>query len=114
MSTIDNGVTAISFGAAGTLCLGKDADLRQGCAAMMSVVDGFFSRRRAPGVEIYEAACLAIERRAKVTAPIPATSRAGMVAKAEVVKRLSDLGMAGYAERIMASSLARDVLGSEE
>ncbi len=114
MSTIDNKATEISFGAAGMLCLGEDAEVRQGCAAMMAVFNGFWSKRRAPKVEEYEAACLAIERRAKVTAPIPATSRTGMVAKAEVVQRLSDLGMALYAVRIMASSLARDVLGSEE
>jgi hypothetical protein len=81
---------------------------------MMSVLNTFWAKRRYPKPGEYEAACFAIERRAKVTAPIPATSRAGRVAKAEVVKRLSDLGMACYAARIMASSLARDVLGSEE
>jgi len=75
--------------------------------------DSFWSKRRFPKAGEYEAACLAIERRAKVTAPIPATSSAGVVAKAEVVQRLSDLGMAGYAARIMSSSLARDVLALE-
>jgi hypothetical protein len=107
MSTIDNTPAIISFGAAGVLYIGEDAEVRHGCAAMMAAINGFWTKRYYPPVEQYEAACLTVECRAKATAPIPATSRAGIVAKAEVVQRLSDLGMAGYAARIMASSLAR-------
>jgi hypothetical protein len=116
MSTIDNTPAVISFGAAGVLCIGEDAEVRQGCAAMILTIDTFWSKRRFPKAEEYDAVCRAIQRRADLVAPIPATTRAGVVAKAEVVWRLADPGIALYAARIMTSSLARDVLlaGSEE
>ena len=102
----------ISFGAAGVLCVGTDAEVRQGGEAILSACDRFY-KWGFPCVEEYARVVGYIDERAKIIAPIVAVSPAGRATKAEVVQQLSDPGMALYAVRIMASSLARDVLALE-
>jgi hypothetical protein len=98
----------LSFGRAGGLCVGPDAELRQGCAAMLEMFQWFVTRGKPID---YERVVRRVEARAAVVAPLSATTPEGMRAKAAIVRTLCDLGMAGYAERILAAALARDVLG---
>jgi hypothetical protein len=58
----------------------------------------------------YEGLVQLIESHATTVAPIPAQSDAGMKAKARVVQELARVGCAMYAVRILAQSLATDVL----
>jgi hypothetical protein len=101
----------ISFGRAGLLYVGPDAEVRQGCEAIMEAIDRFWRRRGALKNNGYEKLVAYIEERAESVAPIAANTPIGVQAKARVVSRLAGPGMAMYAARIMAASLASDLLG---
>lgn len=101
--------TVIQFGAAGTLFVGPDAEVRQHCAAIVAIYQRFV-RGRGNLAQAYHDACIQIERRAGAVAPIRATTAAGVSAKAEALLPLATAGMAGYGYRILAASLARDIL----
>jgi hypothetical protein len=98
------GAALTAMPGAGTAAASPDAELIQGCDAIMQAYNSFHDGRD------YEPACRSIEARAEIIAPIPAVSPAGIQAKARVVHALSKVGMAGYAARILAASLAADVL----
>ena len=91
-----------------------DVEICQGCEAIERIYQSFFHpprRNRQPLETDYANACSEIEQQAEDIAHRASVSMAGMEAKARVVRRLADVGMAiGYAERILASSLASDVL----
>ena len=77
MSAIrDDAPGVISFGAAGVLCVGTDAEVRQGCEAILSACDCFV-KQGFPCVGEYERVVDYIEERAKIIAPIVAVSPAG-------------------------------------
>ena len=77
-----------------------------GCDAIMAAYDGFKNGRRGG----YEGLVLTIEEHAEAIAPLAANSVAEMKAKAAVVQELAKVGCAMYAVRILAQSLATDVL----
>jgi hypothetical protein len=88
----------------------SDTAILHGCAAIMNAYDNAHDKSSDMKPGAYESLCLFIEEQAEVIAPIAANSKAGMKAKAKVVQALARHGMACYAERILAGSLAADVL----
>ena len=96
--------TAQQLGQVATPAESQDAEIIQSCDAIMHIYNNWGD------AENYDAACRSIEKHAEIIAPIPAHSPAEIQAKARVVYALSRIGMAGYAARILAASLATDVL----
>lgn len=88
----------------------SDAEVLQGCDAIMNIYNSYVTSKAPACPETYSAVCRSIEDRAEAIAPIPALSAAGIQAKARVVYALSKIGMACYAARILAASLATDVM----
>ncbi len=83
-----------------------DAAILKGCDAIMKAYNKNFNRMKGG----YEGLERTIELHANAVAPIPAKSDAGLKAKAAVVQELARVGCAVYAVRILAQSLATDVL----
>lgn len=81
-----------------------DAEVIHGCGTIMRTYNNW------KGGEDYASVCRTIEEHAEVIAPIPASTLAALQAKASVVHMLTKIGMASYAYRILAASLAADVL----
>jgi hypothetical protein len=104
---------AISFGKAGKLYVGVDAEVMQGCEAIMHAYHRF-CHGRGRLTESYDMTVRSIEERAKIIAPLSSSSPAGIEAKARVVYELSRIGMACGAARILAASLAADVLAGAQ
>jgi hypothetical protein len=87
--------------------VGPDAEVRHQCGVIEKIRRDAMTR----GCLDYSDACLRIEAAAKVVAPIRCTTLEGMRAKAVALYPLARDGMSGYACRILAASLAQDVLG---
>lgn len=83
-----------------------DTAILQGCDAIMKAYNKNWNRMKGG----YDGLVRTIESHANAVAPIPATSDAGLKAKAGVVQQLAKVGCAMYAVRILAQSLAADVL----
>jgi len=106
-ATPDAAITTLSE----MLCRGPDAEIQQRCSAIMSEFHDFMASRGNPDqIVAYEDACGRIEALAEEFEKTAATTIGAMRAKAEVVQTLASIGMAGYSHRILAASLARDVL----
>jgi hypothetical protein len=80
----------------------------------MNTYNSFVTRKAPACPETYSAVCSSIKGRAEIITPIPAQSPDGIQAKARVVHALSTVGMACYAARILAASLAADVMARSE
>ena len=103
----------LEFGLAGVLFTGPDAEVRQHCAAIAATYQRFI-RGRGNTAEAYTEACILIDRRVDEVAAIQAVTPEGIKAKAAAMLPLAAVGMAGYGQRTLAASLARDILGLEQ
>lgn len=101
---------AVNFDLAGAVCIGPDAEIRQGCAAMLEAFSDWMLEGSIFG---YEPLVKRLTDRAEAVAPLRASTAEGRRAKAAIVHKLNQIGLAGYAGRILAASLALDVLGGE-
>ncbi len=106
----DGAINAISFGSAGKLYRGIDAEVLQGCDAIMAAYNGFVHGPDNAGPKEYGKKVGIVEARAEIIARLPSASPAEIKAKVGVVLELARTGTAGYAYRILAGSLAADVL----
>jgi hypothetical protein len=90
---------------------GVDGPIQRRCAEVIRVLDTWAAADRTNAG--YELACHQIDHAAEKAAPIRSVTPDGMRAKARAVLRLTGASMALASGRLLAASLARDVLGGE-
>jgi hypothetical protein len=88
-----------------------DGPIERRCGEIIRILDMWAAGDRTNAG--YELACRQIENAAEKGAPMRSSSPDGMRAKARAVLRLNGASMARASGRLLAGSLARDVLGGE-